>query len=235
MEYYTLLLLGCIVGMQHALEADHLAAVVAMSAGRTSRKAVILRGGVWGLGHTITLLSVCGILLVFGESISPRTESLLEFFVGAMLVLLGGNVLVSLWKRKLHFHFHHHQNGVAHIHAHSHLRDNSSHSQNTHNHKHENIGLRRALLIGMVHGTAGSAGMLVLAAAANSLSNALGFIITFGAGSILGMTTLSFIASYPLRALGQGARWLNLIVTALIGCIAIIIGGLRLAENWGAL
>ena len=235
MEYYTLLLLGCIVGMQHALEADHLTAVAAMSAGRTSRRAVMLRGGVWGLGHTITLLSVCGILLFFGENISPRTESLLELFVGMMLILLGTNVLVSLWKRKPHFHFHQHQDGVTHIHAHSHLRDNSSHSQDSHRHEHQIIGLRRALLVGMVHGAAGSAGILVLAAAASSLSNALGFIIAFGVGSILGMTALSFVASYPLRALGQSAHWFNLIATASIGCIALIIGGLRLVENWTSL
>ena len=235
MEYYTLLLLGCIVGMQHALEADHLAAVAAMSAGKTSRKAVMLRGGIWGLGHTITLLSICGILLVFGESISPQTESLLEFFVGIMLILLGANVLASIWKRKLHIHFHQHRDGVTHIHAHSHLSNNSSNTRDLHKHEHTNIGLKRALLIGMVHGAAGSAGMLVLAAAANSLGNALGFIIAFGAGSILGMTVLSFVASYPLQALDRGTRWLNLITTTSIGCIALIIGSLRLLENWSAL
>ena len=51
MEYYTLLLLGGLVGMQHALEADHLAAVAAMTTGRTSRKALVLRGSVWGRTH----------------------------------------------------------------------------------------------------------------------------------------------------------------------------------------
>ena len=70
MEYYTLLLLGGLVGMQHALEADHLAAVAAMTTGRTSRKALVLRGSVWGLGHTITLLSICGLLLVFGDHLT---------------------------------------------------------------------------------------------------------------------------------------------------------------------
>ena len=235
MEYYTLLLLGCIVGMQHALEADHLAAVATMSAGQTSRKAVMLRGGIWGLGHTITLLSVCGILLFFGEGISPQIESLLEFFVGIMLILLGVNVLTSIWKRKLHIHFHQHQDGVTHIHAHSHSSSNSTDTQDSHRHEHTNIGLQQALLIGMVHGAAGSAGMLVLAAAANSIGNALGLIIAFGTGSIIGMTALSLVASYPLRALESDTRWLNLITTASIGCIALIIGSIRLLENWSAL
>ena len=60
MEYYTLLLLGGLVGMQHVLDADHLAAMATMSTGQSSRRAVLLRGSIWGLGHTITLLTICG-------------------------------------------------------------------------------------------------------------------------------------------------------------------------------
>lgn len=82
MEYYTLLLFGGMVGMQHALEADHLAAMAAMSAGRTSRRALILRGGMWGLGHTITLLTICGVLLFWGGTISPKIQAFLELLVG---------------------------------------------------------------------------------------------------------------------------------------------------------
>ena len=140
MEYYTLLLLGCLVGMQHALEADHLAAVAAMTTGRTSRKALVLRGSVWGLGHTITLLSICGLLLVFGEAISPRTEGLLELLVGLMLVLLGANVLRTLRTQRVHFHVHEHQGGVRHVHAHSHAQDDREHLRGEHRHGHRELG-----------------------------------------------------------------------------------------------
>ena len=80
MEYFSLLFFGLIVGMQHALEADHLAAIASLSAGSTSRRAMLLRGGIWGLGHTITLLAICGVLLMFGESISanPSPRALLR-------------------------------------------------------------------------------------------------------------------------------------------------------------
>ena len=108
MEYYTLLLFGGLVGMQHALEADHLAAVAAMSAGRTTRRALLLRGGFWGLGHTVMLVSICGVLLVWGGTISSRTQAWFELAVGLMIVMLGANVLYQLLRQRLHFHFHQH-------------------------------------------------------------------------------------------------------------------------------
>jgi len=235
MEYYTLSLFGCLVGMQHALEADHLAAVASMSAGRTSRRALVLRGSFWGLGHTVTLLSICGVLLIFGGTIAPGTEAALEAAVGAMLVLLGARVLRSLWRQRPHFHVHHHGTGVRHLHAHSHVGDGKPHSQSTHRHEHRDLGLGRALTVGMVHGAAGSAGLLVLAAAADSLLNAVGYVLAFGLGSIVGMAALSFVASYPLRLLERGAGWFNLATTASIGCAAVIIGTRLFAGSWAAL
>jgi cytochrome c biogenesis protein CcdA len=231
MEYYTLLSFGCLVGMQHALEADHLAAVAAMSTGRASRRALVLRGGFWGLGHTATLLTICGILLIFGETVSPRTEAMLELVVGGMLVLLGARVLRSLWLKRPHFHVHEHDSGVRHLHAHTHL-DDGAHSQNAHHHEHSELGLMRALAVGMVHGAAGSAGLLVLAAAADSMLNAVGYVLAFGLGSILGMAALSFVASFPLQRLQRSAVWFNTAAIAGIGGAAVLIGGRLLSESW---
>ncbi|MEE8236347.1 MAG: high frequency lysogenization protein HflD [Gammaproteobacteria bacterium] len=233
MEYYTLLFFGCLVGMQHALEADHLAAVTAMAAGRTSRRALVLRGSFWGLGHTVTLLSICGVLLIFGGSISPRTEAGLEFAVAVMLVLLGASVLRRLWRQRPHFHIHQHSSGVRHIHAHSHSHNVTPHSLSAHHHEHHDLGLGRAVVIGMVHGAAGSAGLLVLAAAADSLVNAVAYVVAFAVGTILGMAALSFVASYPLGLLERCSGWFNTTTTALIGSAALIIGSRLLLENWG--
>ncbi len=235
MEYYTLLFFGCLIGMQHALEADHLAAVTAMSAGRTSRRSVVLRGSVWGLGHTVTLVSICGVLLIFGGSISPRAEAVLEVTVAVMVVLLGANVLRRLWRQRPHFHIHQHKAGVRHIHAHTHVDDVTPHSSSSHHHEHIDLGLGRALAVGMVHGAAGSAGLLVLAAAAESLMNAAAYVLAFSLGTILGMAALSFVASYPLRLLDRCAGWFNTVTTALIGCAALIIGCRLLINSWGAL
>jgi ABC-type nickel/cobalt efflux system permease component RcnA len=235
MDYYTLLFFGCLVGMQHALEADHLAAVTAMSAGRTSRRELMLRGSFWGLGHTVTLISICGVLLIFGGSVSPRVAAVLEIAVGVMVLLLGANVLHRLWRQRPHIHIHQHENGVRHLHAHVHNDEVTSNSQCTHQHEHHDLGLGRALVVGMVHGAAGSAGLLVLAAAADSLMNAVAYVIAFAVGTIAGMAALSFVASYPLRLLERFAGWFNTAITAVIGCAAIIIGSRLLLQSWGTL
>lgn len=235
MENLSLLFFGVLIGMQHALEADHLAAVATMSRGSMSRRALILRGGVWGLGHTITLISICGILLMLGESISGHTAALLEVVVGVMIVFLGLNVLVRLFRERIHFHFHRHDRGHVHVHAHSHANETADHRDSEHDHEHHSPGMRRALVVGMIHGAAGSAGLLVLAAAANTLAQAFGYVLAFGAGSIIGMATMSFIASYPLRIMERYTTWLNSAAFACIGCAAILIGSSLIGESWQGL
>lgn len=235
MEYYTLLLLGGLVGMQHVLDADHLAAMATMSTGQSSRRAVLLRGSIWGLGHTITLLTICGVLLIWGGTISDHTQAILQVAVGTMILMLGANVLYRLWRKRPHFHFHHHETGIRHVHAHSHQGELLPHSKNPHPHPHNSLGLGRAMLIGMMHGTAGSAGLLVLAAGTDSVMNALAYVLAFGTGSILGMTVLSFVASYPLRFLDRNAGWINTAGLATVGCAAMIIGMGLLVDNWAAL
>lgn len=235
MEFYTLLFLGSLVGMQHALEADHLAAMAAMSAGHTSKRALILRGSLWGLGHTITLLSICGVLLIWGGTISPRVQSLLELLVGLMIICLGANVLIRLWRQRPHFHFHQHKAGVHHLHAHTHQTEAIVHEKSKHEHKHKDLGLARAVMVGMMHGTAGSAGLLVLAATADSVMNSLGYVFAFGLGSIFGMAALSFVASYPMKFLERCADWMNTAALATVGCAAVMIGLRLFTENWLAL
>ena len=235
MELLTLLLFGCLIGMQHALEADHLAAVAALSEKGSSRRALILRGGVWGLGHTITLLTICGVLLLLGESIPARTEVFLEFAVGAMVILLGANVLYMVWRKRPHFHMHYHHDGTPHMHVHTHAGENVAHNESTHEHRHHNLGLGRALLVGMMHGAAGSAGLLILAAAADSIPQAGAYVVAFGAGSIIGMAALSFIVSFPLRRMERCANWVNTAAFVSIGCAAIIIGGNLVGQSWSVL
>jgi ABC-type nickel/cobalt efflux system permease component RcnA len=236
MEHYTLLLLGCMVGMQHALEADHLAAVAALASKRDSRRALVLRGSAWGLGHSLTLLCFAGALLLLGKSISPRAEAALELAVGVMIVGLGLNVLYKVWRRRPHVHVHRHGPGKVHIHVHSHAGESVPHEQSSHAHAHESLGLKRAVLVGMLHGAAGSAALLVLAAAAaESILQVLGYVAAFGIGSTAGMAALSFVASYPLRLIERYARWLHRIAFAGIGCAAIVIGGRLVGTSWGAL
>lgn len=236
MELWTLLAFGAVVGMQHALEADHLAAVAALSAKRSTRGRLVLRGACWGVGHTIALFAICGAVFLLGVVLTDRLQSGLEFAVGTMVVLLGANVLRTLARRRIHFHAHDHGDGAVHLHAHSHANEAVPHPASAHRHAHPAGGHGKALLIGLVHGAAGSGALLVLAVtAAQSTAGALAYILSFGIGSILGMAALSMVASYPLAVLQRGAAWLNTAALATVGGFAVIIGARLMAESWPGL
>jgi hypothetical protein len=222
---WSILLFGCLAGMSHALEADHLAAVAALSARRSSRRQLVLRGAWWGAGHTIALFAICSLVIFAGLSMSAEFEATLELCVGIMIVGLGAHVLLTMKRRRIHFHVHDH-GGDRHVHAHSHAADVRPHAESLHDHGHRQGSPVRALAIGLVHGAAGSGALLVLAvAAAQSAAVALAYVVAFGLGSMAGMAALSFVVSFPLTALQRGAAWLNLATTIAIGAMALFIGG----------
>jgi sulfite exporter TauE/SafE len=225
--------LGALIGMQHALEADHLAALAALRHDASSHRHLVLRGAYWGLGHTVSLFAVCALVLVLGVKLSQTVEASLEFAVGAMVLLLGGNVLRTLRRRRIHFHSHDHGDGRRHVHAHAHMGDDVPHHKSPHRHAHPHGSLLRAMAIGLVHGTAGSGALLVLAVAATgSRLAALLYVLSFGAGSIFGMAALSLVASVPLKTLERGAAWLNTGVMTAIGLFAMFVGGTLMMESW---
>lgn len=237
MELWSLLAFGALVGMQHALEADHLAAVAALSVRPSSRRSLVLRGAWWGLGHTIALFAICGSVLLLGLSLGDGLQATLEFAVGIMVSGLGINVLWTVYRRRIHFHAHEHGDGIRHLHAHSHETEKKrDHADSPHAHRHPRHGLAKALTIGLVHGAAGSGALLVLlVAAASSASMALAYIACFGLGSIAGMAALSFVASFPLNAAARGARWLHNATMAAIGLFAVSIGANMAMSNWGSI
>lgn len=231
MALWSILLFGCLAGMSHALEADHLAAVAALSSKRSSRHQFVLRGAWWGVGHTIALFAICGLVIVAGLSISTGIEAGLELCVGIMIAGLGGHVLLTMRRRKIHFHVHDHD-GDRHIHAHSHAGDPRPHGEILHDHTHRAGSPHRALAVGLVHGAAGSGALLVLVvAAAQSAATGLAYVAAFGIGSIAGMAALSFVVSFPLTALQRGAAWLNTATTVAIGAVALFIGGSLVVES----
>jgi len=237
MEMWSLLAFGALVGMQHALEADHLAAVAALSARPSSRRSLMLRGAWWGAGHTIALFAICGSVLLLGLTLGDGLQASLEFAVGIMVAGLGLNVLWTICRRRIHFHAHQHDDGKLHLHAHSHEAERRrEHAASRHEHRHPRHGLTKALTIGLVHGAAGSGALLVLlGAAANSAGMALAYIACFGLGSIAGMAALSFVASFPLNAAARSARWLHTATLATIGLFAVAIGANIAMESWGAI
>lgn len=220
------LALGFLIGMQHALEADHLAAVGAMAAREhSSKRGLALRGAVWGLGHTITLFAICSAVILLGMTLTDQAAAGLEFAVGIMLVLLGIDVIRRMRKKRIHFHAHTHDDNRPHLHAHSHEGAKAPHKRDPHDHRHATGFPVRALLIGLIHGAAGSAGLIALAVAATQDPwIAVGYVAVFGLGSILGMAALSFVAAWPLGAVEHHAKLFHRGLSLGAAALAITLG-----------
>jgi cytochrome c biogenesis protein CcdA len=227
---FGILGLGFLLGMQHALEADHIAAVSSLAARRTHIGDIVKHGLTWGLGHTLSLFVFAGVAILLGHAIPEHFARPLETAVGVMLVGLGAHVLWRLWRDRVHFHRHGHGDGTVHFHAHSHAGETVAHARAAHAHAH---GFRwRALLVGLMHGMAGSAALLVLAASrASSPAAGLGYVALFGIGSMVGMGALSTVIAVPLAV---SARWLTLANRGLqgaVGVITVAIGIMTIAET----
>ncbi len=194
---FGILGLGLLLGMQHALEADHIAAVSSIAARRTNVAEIVKHGLTWGLGHTITLFLFSGTALILGRAIPEGFAQPLEAAVGLILIVLGGNLLWRLRCDRIHVHGHRHADGVAHFHLHSHAGETLPHAANPHAHRH---GIRwRTLAVGLMHGMAGSAALLVLAVArAPNHFDGLLYVALFGVGSMIGMAALSSLIAVPL-------------------------------------
>jgi len=215
----SILALGLLIGMQHALEADHVAAVSAIAANQSSRRKIIAHGAIWGIGHTLTLMIIAGGALFLGYKISGDVSAWLETAVGVMLVLLGGHLLIKIVRERIHFHMHRHGDKGEHFHAHSHAGEARPHEIVEHDHAHPKKLPIRTLLIGMMHGLAGSAALLVLTAqTVQSPILGFGYVVLFGLGSVFGMAILSAIIAVPISYSAAALTWAN---RAIQGVVAV--------------
>ena len=216
--FLTILALGLTLGIKHALDADH---VVALSTMVSDHKHHPLKaatvGVLWGLGHTITLFLVGLGVIVFKITIPVRLSLSFEFTVGILLVLLGIQTLRKYKRRRIHIHSHHHD-GQQHSHFHAH-ETNSSHK---HGHS---IFRYKSLLIGMVHGLAGSAAlMLLVLGTIQSSWQGIAYILVFGAGSIVGMLVVSTLISLPFVVSAERFKSFNHKIQLLAGIMSIALG-----------
>jgi cytochrome c biogenesis protein CcdA len=202
---------GLLVGLQHALEPDHLAAMGSLASRHRSPGTA---GLFWGIGHAIPLVLLGGAALLAHATIPESFATLAEMAVGIMLVVLGGRLLYRLWRDRVHIHVHRHADGTIHAHAHSHK----------HGEEHEAHAHGASFLVGVTHGLAGSAALVVVAAAAApSAWSGIGFVAVFSLGAAMGMAALGAIVSVPAR-LGwlpeRGFRFVHLAV----GCATVALG-----------
>ena len=220
----TLLIIGFALGLQHAVEADHLAAVSTIVSEKNDLLSASAVGALWGVGHTLSLLIVGAIVVILKVQISQTTGTRLESVVGLMLIALGINALRKPFTAdKYHLHAHNH-GGREHVHFHAHDKGGNPKS-------HHRYSIR-SVIVGMVHGLAGSAGLMVLIIpVAQTPATALSYIAVFGLGSIIGMAAMSFLFGLPVKFAAERLTFLRTGIQLTAGLFSFILGGYIVYEK----
>ena len=186
MEYtdlLTLITLALGLGIMHALDADHVMAVSGLASTRVSRRDSIQFCLRWALGHGGSLLLIGGCVYLLGMAIPDQLSRYAEHAVGAVLIFIGLLILFDLLRKNAHLHFHQHDGLPEHAHWHTHSNQQLAHSNDKHRHQHG------AVLVGVLHGTAGSAPLLVLIPLAKlgSAFYAIVYLLAFSLGVLITM------------------------------------------------
>jgi high-affinity nickel-transport protein len=194
MTLFALLALGFFLGMRHATDSDHVIAVTTIVSRARSARSALWIGALWGLGHTATILSVGGAIVLFGWIIPPRLGLSMEMSVAVMLIVLGAMNL----------------SGAGSSIGHQHLRLR---------------GPLRPLVIGVVHGLAGSAAIaLLVLATIKTASVALVYLAIFGLGTIAGMMLVTLAMSLPVAVLAARFSNLERLMGRVAGVVSIAFG-----------
>lgn len=218
LSLYFALLLGFGLGLKHATEADHLVAVTAIIVEQRSVLRSASIGLLWGIGHTFALLLAGVIVILLNIEIPARAAQLLELAVALIIIFLGGRILYLLLRSspRLHIHLHTHD-GRTHAHMHFHDKQNAHavpatrSADRTHHHTVKSFSGGRPLVIGTIHGLAGSAALtlLVLTEVVRGNSRVMGiaYLGVFGLGSIAGMVIMTTVISLPLILVKRSERF----------------------------
>ncbi|PIE37281.1 MAG: urease accessory protein [Gammaproteobacteria bacterium] len=226
----SMILLGFLLGLRHSLEADHVATVATLATSQATRRQMIAQGLAWGIGHSLTLLVVGVGVMWAGSHIPENIATWLERGVGLMMILLALDLLRRLYMRPVHIHTHQHGDSGEHMHLHSHSHDEfSAHASSEHQHGHPQLSPVRATIVGMIHGLAGSAAVIVLFVdQINSFWQGVAYLLCFGAGSIVGMALFSVALSVPLRLTAQHLTKVHNALQVVIAMISAGIGAMLL-------
>jgi sulfite exporter TauE/SafE len=221
---FSILAFGFVLGLRHATEADHLAAVSTIVSERKSLFSASIIGGMWGVGHTISLFFVGLVVILAKLQISESVEANLEAVVGVMLVLLGANALRKLLQaKKIHAHSHDHD-GHPHTHIHTHVDEKAEASHHRFS--------PRSVIVGMIHGLAGSGAlMFIILPLISSPFVAMAYILVFGIGSIGGMMVMSFLIGLPFHFTADRFDLLNKGIRLCSGVFSIGLGAYIVYEK----
>ena len=229
------LILGFLLGLKHATDADHVVAVSTIVSEYRNAWRGIWVGGSWGLGHTTPLLVLGVIILGFKEVVLSYYESIapaFEFGVGVMLVLLGVQVFWNLRRGRLHLHQHTHDDG-SHVHIHAtHDPSAGPEVETSHGFFHPGMPFFRvkSYTIGVMHGLAGSAAvMLVLLPQISSIWIGVGYLLLFGVGTMLSMSAITVLLGVPF-AISRGFQRMNRTVSHVAGLASVAFGAALMSD-----
>lgn len=185
--------LGLTIGLRHAVEPDHLVAVATLVSSERGVGAALRLGASWGIGHTLALMAIGSLLIAARQAMPPAVGTILELAVATMIFGMGVRALVHAWRLN--------RDGDVAVHAHGAIR----HAHATSG-AHVHIGglalATRPLVVGLVHGLAGSGALTALAMAAQpSWPEQMAFVLLFGLGSTVGMAAVTGLAGWPIARL----------------------------------
>jgi high-affinity nickel permease len=233
--FLSIVAVGFFLGMRHATDPDHVVAVTTIVSRQRNVLKAAFTGIFWGIGHTITIFIVGAAIILFGVVIPARVGLSMELSVGVMLILLGAANIISFLRSTrsisssadgaeiVHSHVHRHGDNV-HVHGHVHAVENHLYLEDHHtaltwmDRMFGKIGLYqqlRPLLIGIVHGLAGSAAIaLLILTTIRNPRWALVYLLVFGVGTVGGMMLITMSIASAVNFFGTRhesfSRWLGL-------------------------
>jgi len=223
----TVLIIGFTLGLKHATEVDHVVAISTIVSQHKNvfRSAIV--GALWGAGHTASLLVVGAIALFLRVAIPERVSGWLEFGVALMIIGLGISALWRALRKGTQIHVHEHSHdGLKHkhIHFHDHEKKHEPSATSRHSHAVSRVGFK-PLLIGTMHGLAGS-GALTLLVLTQISSSLIGFLYLaiFGIGSIAGMVLKSGLLGLPFALTSRSLTQIHGRLQAVAAVLSICFG-----------
>lgn len=206
------LLLAFGLGLMHALDADHIMAVSGLAAKRPSFARCVRFCFHWATGHGLALVLIAASVYLLGLSVPEHLSSVAESLVGAILILIGLWSLKDIAQKGLKLSFHRHEPDIHHAHWH----------QDDHN----KLQDHSALLVGILHGTAGSAPLLLLIPLSKmgSASHAMAYVLLFGLGVIISMLIFGGLMAQGYKHLAKLGNRLVVAVRATVALSAVLLG-----------
>jgi len=250
--FFSIVAIGFFLGMRHATDPDHVIAVTTIVTRQRKLGRAALTGAFWGIGHTLTIFVVGSAIILFGVVIPPRIGLSMELSVGLMLVILGLMNLTAFWRtskaiaaESQHSSSHHSSHSEI-VHAHPHTHGDyihthpHGHSPEAHSHRNDRtplalldrmfgrIGLyqqMRPLIIGIVHGLAGSAAVaLLVLTTIRDPRWAVAYLLVFGIGTVAGMMLITMSIASAFNFFGSKNKSFPRVLGLASGFISLVFG-----------